>query len=122
MNERKTYREHIEQDPRIMTGKPVVAGTRIPVERVVGHLANSPNMDDLFATYPELTIEDVKACLRYAHTVIAGDSQRVRTGLKDSAGALFGVDTKQLLADIHEAREQRRRGEAFFLTCGVPHR
>ncbi len=36
------------------------------------------------------------------------DPERVRAGLKESAGALAGVDTKQLLADIHEAREQRR--------------
>lgn len=35
------------------------------------------------------------------------DPQRVRAGLKTSAGALSGVDTNQLLADIHESREQR---------------
>ena len=35
------------------------------------------------------------------------DPQRVKAGLRKSAGALAGVDTKQLLADIHAAREQR---------------
>ena len=36
------------------------------------------------------------------------DPKRVRAGLKESAGALSGVDTEQLLADIHASREQRR--------------
>jgi hypothetical protein len=38
------------------------------------------------------------------------DPERVRAGLKESAGALSGVDTKQLLADIRASREQRRSG------------
>lgn len=36
------------------------------------------------------------------------DPERVKAGLKKSAGALSGVDTNQLLADIHQSREQRR--------------
>ncbi len=44
-------------------GKPVVKGTRIPAERVVAH----PDVGDLVQAYPELTMEDVKACLRYAY-------------------------------------------------------
>jgi hypothetical protein len=38
------------------------------------------------------------------------DPERVRAGLRESAGALSGVDTEQLLADIHASREQRRSG------------
>jgi len=64
----KTDQPRIVQDPAVMGGKPVVAGTRIPVERVIAHLARNPELEDLFAAYPELTREDVKACLRYAHT------------------------------------------------------
>jgi len=37
--------------------------------------------------------------------------ERVKAGLRQSAGALAGVDTTQLLADIHQSREQRRRSE-----------
>jgi uncharacterized protein (DUF433 family) len=68
--ERATYHDRITQDPQIMVGKPVVKGTRIPVERVVGHLAETPDLNDLFAAYPELTLDDVKACLQYAHAVL----------------------------------------------------
>jgi uncharacterized protein (DUF433 family) len=55
-----------------MTGKPVIKGTRIPVEVVLARLADNPDFDDLFVAYPRLTWEDVKACLAYAQ-------QRVRT-------------------------------------------
>lgn len=65
--DRRAYMDRIHQDPEIMAGKPVVKGTRIPVERVIAHLAETPNLDDLFAAFPHLTVEDVQACLAYAH-------------------------------------------------------
>jgi uncharacterized protein (DUF433 family) len=55
----------IRQNPEIRAGKPVVKGTRIPVERVLDHLAHHSDLNNLFAAYPELTPEDVKACLAY---------------------------------------------------------
>ena len=64
------YKDRITTNPVVMVGKPVVKGTRIPVERVVAHLANNPDLTDLFAAYPELTVEDVKACLAYAHHAV----------------------------------------------------
>ena len=66
------YQERIVQDPEVMTGKPVIRGTRIPVERVVAHLAYNPDLDDLFASYPELSREDVQAALSYAHAKLTG--------------------------------------------------
>jgi len=71
----------IIHDAAIMAGKPVIAGSRIPVERVLAHLANEPNLADLYAAYPELTAEDVKAALAYAHDVVerAGTKQRRTT-------------------------------------------
>ena len=71
----KTDAERIVRDPAVMVGKPVVRGTRIPVERVIAHLAHNPDLADLFAAYPELTTEDVKACLRYAHTALARERE-----------------------------------------------
>ncbi len=73
-NDNALYRDHISQDPQIMVGKPVVKGTRIPVERVIEHLATTPDFEDLFAAFPHLTIEDVQACLSYAYDAL----QRVR--------------------------------------------
>jgi uncharacterized protein (DUF433 family) len=68
--DKHTYKDRITTNPDVMVGKPVVKGTRIPVERVVAHLANNPDLNDLFAAYPELTIDDVKACLAYAHHAV----------------------------------------------------
>jgi uncharacterized protein (DUF433 family) len=62
--------ERITQDPEIMAGKPVVRGTRIPVETVLAHMAQNPSLDDLFADYPRLTLEDVQACLAYANRLV----------------------------------------------------
>ncbi len=63
-------RERIIQDPNILVGKPVVKGTRIPVELVLAKLAANPDVLELFADYPRLTIEDVQACLAYAEQLV----------------------------------------------------
>ena len=61
----------IVQDPEIMVGKPVVKGTRIPVEKVLAQLAYNPDLAELFAIFPELTVDDVRACLAYAQAAVA---------------------------------------------------
>ncbi|HEY7063430.1 MAG TPA: DUF433 domain-containing protein [Chloroflexota bacterium] len=76
----KEVADRIIMDPAVMVGKPVVKGTRIPVELVLRYLAETPDFDELFADYPELTMEDVQACLEYA-------SRRVRSGRKHIAAA-----------------------------------
>ena len=60
------YHDRIIHDPDILVGKPVVKGTRIPVELVLAKLAQNPDLGELFADYPRLTPDDVKACLEYA--------------------------------------------------------
>jgi uncharacterized protein (DUF433 family) len=77
-----TYTKHITQDPEIMAGKPVIKGTRIPVERVLAHLAQNPDLADLFAAYPELTEDDVKASFAYARAVIERNGGKARRGIR----------------------------------------
>ena len=75
----RCYRDRISQDPQVMVGKPVVKGTRIPVELVLTKLAQNPSLDELFTDYPRLTLEDVKACLDYADCdACHSDTQLVR--------------------------------------------
>ena len=57
------YQDRIIQDPEILVGKPVVKGTRIPVELVLAKLAANPDVRELFLDYPWLTLDDVRACL-----------------------------------------------------------
>lgn len=68
--ESELYRDRIVVDPEILAGKPVVKGTRIPVDLVLDYLSRNPNFQDLFADYPRLTMADVQACFAYARHVL----------------------------------------------------
>lgn len=69
----RPFGDRIIVDPKIMVGKPIVRGTRIPVELVVKRLALDLDVDALFESYPRLTRDDVKACLEYAGSVVEGE-------------------------------------------------
>jgi len=56
----------ISVDHRVMGGVPCVAGTRIPVATVVGLVAYGLGAEEITVEYPQLTAEDVRACLEYA--------------------------------------------------------
>ena len=71
--ERAAYRDRIVADPAVMVGKPVVRGTRIPVELVLEELAHNLEVAELLAAHPGLTREDVKACLAYAEAIVKGE-------------------------------------------------
>lgn len=53
-------------DHRIMGGAPCVAGTRIPVSTVVGLVASGMSIEDIRSDYPQLGVDDIRACLAYA--------------------------------------------------------
>jgi uncharacterized protein (DUF433 family) len=73
---RPEYLDRIAQDPAVMVGKPVVRGTRIPVELVLEQLSYNLDLDELFSAYPRLTRDDVKACLAYARAAVESRSKR----------------------------------------------
>jgi uncharacterized protein (DUF433 family) len=58
--------DHIEIDPRVCNGKPVIKGTRIPVSVILEQIAEGESWDKLLAGYPELQREDIQAALFYA--------------------------------------------------------
>ena len=70
--ERAFYQEHIVTDPRILAGKPVVKGTRIAVDLVLEELSHNPDVKELLAAHPDLTRDDVQACLAYAQAIVTG--------------------------------------------------
>lgn len=65
-----TLSERIMVDPRILTGKPVVRGTRISVEFVVDLLAAGWSHAQILASYRHLSEEDIRACLAYASELL----------------------------------------------------
>lgn len=60
------HMNHIEIDPRVCGGKPVIRGTRIPVAVLVAQLAEGQTWKDVMRGYPELSEEDIRAALQYA--------------------------------------------------------
>ncbi len=61
----------IEIRPDVMLGKPVIRGTRVPVELILRRISEGASEDDLLASYPHLTREDVRAAVAFAADEIA---------------------------------------------------
>ena len=67
------WRNRIAVDPEVMLGKPVIAGTRIPVEQVLRKLAAGMSVEAVLRDYPRLTREDVQAALAYASDAVGSE-------------------------------------------------
>jgi len=61
-------------NPGIFGGKPIVRGMRISVELILSLLAQGETDEAILADYPDLELDDIRACIAYAHAVIANDS------------------------------------------------
>ena len=66
-----TVTDRIEVNPRVMLGKPVIRGTRIPVELILRKLGDGASEVDVLDAYPHLTREDIQAAMRYAADTLA---------------------------------------------------
>ncbi|HEX9906191.1 MAG TPA: DUF433 domain-containing protein [Propylenella sp.] len=67
--------ERIVLDPAILAGKPIVRGTRLSVEFIIGLMADGWSEADILANYPGLEPADITACLAYARDIL--QSERV---------------------------------------------
>ena len=63
--------QRIRTHPEIFGGKPIIRDLRISVELILSLLAQGETVENLLADYPGLEADDVRACLAYAHAVIA---------------------------------------------------
>ena len=111
--------ERISVDHRVMGGVPCVAGTRIPVATVVGSIANGLTIDQILAEYPQLTREDIQACLAYAGDAvdarelpIRADAARIHDLLAEAAATPLPEGTglteqraEELIAEIQAGRK-----------------
>ena len=109
----------IQSDPSIMMGKPVVAGTRIPVELILEKLAAGETVDQLLEAHPRLTRQGIQAALGFAAQALRADSENARGGEKVRPGgalALVGAwgefedeEVDEMLEDIYAARRRDTR-------------
>jgi uncharacterized protein (DUF433 family) len=63
--------DRVEINPKVMMGKPVILGTRIPVELILRKLSEKATEADLLQAYPQLAAEDIQAAIRFAADTIA---------------------------------------------------
>lgn len=66
--------KRITANPEIFGGKPIIRGMRISVELVLSLLAQGVTVDEIVEDYPDIEPDDIRACLAYAHAVIAHDT------------------------------------------------
>ena len=66
--------DRIEINPTVMMGKPVIRGTRIPVELLLRKLSEGATEADLLDAYPRLTQADIQAALAYAADAVAHET------------------------------------------------
>ena len=63
----------IEVNPKILTGKPVIKGTRIPVYLILELLSAGYDFKKIIDSYPQLTLEDIKASIKYASVILKNE-------------------------------------------------
>ena len=66
--------KRITARPDVFGGKPIVRDMRISVELILSLLSQGAGEDELLEDYPGLEPEDIRACIAYAHAVIARDT------------------------------------------------
>ncbi len=66
--------KRITARPDVFGGKPIIRDMRISVELILSLLAQGVTPDAILVDYPDLELEDIRACTAYAHAVIAGDT------------------------------------------------
>lgn len=76
--------DRIEVNPNVMMGKPVIRGTRIPVELLLRKLGEGATEGDLLDAYPRLTREDLRAAMTYAADTLAHEETILVTDLQAS--------------------------------------
>ena len=74
MFDKDIIKKHIEVNPNVQHGKPCIKGTRTPVYVILESLATGMSFSDVQKEFHPVTLEDIRACIAYAHAVIANDS------------------------------------------------
>ena len=68
-----TQPARIVLDPAVLAGKPVIRGTRLSVDLIIGLMADGWSEADILRNYPGLTRDDLAACLAYARDILKSE-------------------------------------------------
>ncbi len=70
---KKDLLKRIVVNPEVISGKPIIRGTRIPIDLILKLLAQGISVEEILGDYPHLTKEDIQAALLYGAKVIASE-------------------------------------------------
>lgn len=87
----------INQDPKILGGKPIIAGTRMSVEVILEFLAGGMEIKEMLKEYPFLTRKQIQAAIQYA-------VEKVGKRKKSSKSKLDNRESPAILHEIHSRR------------------
>jgi uncharacterized protein (DUF433 family) len=73
MEDGMNWRDHIELNPDVLVGKPVLKGTRLAVEFILEMVAIGVPEAEILANYPRVTHEAILACVAYATELVRGE-------------------------------------------------
>jgi uncharacterized protein (DUF433 family) len=66
--------KRIVVDPKIFNGKPIIRGMRVKVETILTLLEKGITIEKILTDYPDLEVEDIKACIAYAKHLVANET------------------------------------------------
>ncbi|CAN1501113.1 COG2442 Uncharacterized conserved protein [Spirosomataceae bacterium] len=67
------WKSHIESNPNVLFGKPVISKTRISVDLILEKLASGDTIEDILKAYPNISKNDIFACLQFASESIKNE-------------------------------------------------
>ncbi len=69
----ENFHKRIVVDPAVMVGKPVIKGTRIPVDLILKLIAQGQTITEILDDYPNLKEADIRAALEYGAEIVSGE-------------------------------------------------
>jgi uncharacterized protein (DUF433 family) len=73
MDSKRDFLKRIVVDRKIVAGKPVIKGTRVPVDAIILRIAEGQTFDEMLEDYPNITKKDIRAALEYAAYVVRAE-------------------------------------------------
>lgn len=65
--------DRIESNPKVLGGKPLIRGTRVPISLILNFVANRMSVEEILEEYPQLQQDDIDAALVFAEKVTEGE-------------------------------------------------
>jgi uncharacterized protein (DUF433 family) len=119
--ERIELLERIELNPAVMTGKPIIRGTRLIVQFILNLLAHGATVDDILIEYEELTKDDILACLLYASETLESKETEIEIRVRKLPENLKRrvLDYIEFLLEKHQGKRIGKREFKFDWEGGL---